>query len=527
MAGLYFSTTTLSTAVLIPALLLLFFLLKHHNNTNNKNPNPKPPSPSGLPFIGHLHLLNPPIHRSLAHLSDLHGPILLLRFGSRSVLVVSSSSAAEECFTVNDIAFANRPRFLFGKYLGHCYATIAWAPYGPHWRNLRRISTLEVLSTHRLLSSSLLRSDEARSLVKALLRDYAGPGFQRTHLKLMFFGLAYNVIMRMIANKRYFDEDSDEGSWKAAKEFWEIIKDVGSVAGPSNTADFVPLARWLDFGAYEKRLKSLKKRRDEFVQGLIEKYRARKETGSPDGQCSPAERTMVIDLLLSMQEDDPENYSDDFIQGFIAQMLTAGIDTSSVTMEWAMSLLLNNPETLKKLRAEVDANIEQGSLMEEGDLHKLPYLQALITETLRLYPSVPLLLPHESSQDCTVGGFHVPSGTVLIVNAWKIHRDPEIWEEPDKFKPERFLSSEGKERLRTMAFGLGRRGCPGEGLAMRMVALVVGILVQCFEWKRVEEEEEEGVDLKHQGVGLTVGKATPLEVMYKPREDMAGLLFQL
>ncbi|KAJ0982072.1 hypothetical protein J5N97_010327 [Dioscorea zingiberensis] len=475
MADLYFSTTSLSTAVLVPALLLLFFLLKHHNNSNNQNPNPKPPSPSGLPFIGHLHLLKPPIHRALAHLSDLHGPILLLRFGSRSVLVVSSSSAAEECFTVNDIAFANRPLFLIGKHLGYGFTTIGWASYGPHWRNLRRISTLEIFSTHRLLSSSHLRSDEARYLVKALLRDYAGPGFHRAQLKLKFFGLAYNVVMRMIANKRYFDEGADEGSSEAGKEFRDIIKETGSVAGASNTTDFVPLARWLDVGGYEKKLKSLKKRRDKFFQGLIEEHRARKETSSPDGQCSPAERTTVIDLLLSMQEDDPQYYSDDLVKGFVAQMLVAGTDTSSVTMEWAMSLLLNNPEALKKLRAEIDANIEQGSIMEEGDLHKLPYLQAVITETLRLHPSVPLLVPHESSQDCTVGGFHVPGGTMLIVNTWKIHRDPEIWEEPDEFKPERFLSNEGKEGLKTMPFGLGRRRCPGEALALRMVALVVGM----------------------------------------------------
>ncbi|KAJ0982075.1 hypothetical protein J5N97_010330 [Dioscorea zingiberensis] len=521
MEDLSFSTTTLFSVLIVVLLLLL--LLKQHST--NKNPNPKPPSPPGLPVIGHLHLLKPPSHHALSRLTDLHGPILLLRFGSRRVLVVSSSSGADECFTVNDITFANRPRLLVGKHLANGYSTLGWTPYGPHWRNLRRISTVEVLSTHRLLSSSHIRSDEARSIVKALFRDYSGPGFHRAELNPKFFGLAYNVIMRMIANKRYYGEDA-ECSSETGKEFRNIVKETSSLTSSSNAVDFVPLARWLGVGGYEKKLKSLKRRRDKFFQGLIDEHRAKKESGSGDGEGSSATRTMVIDLLLSMQDSDPEYYTDDFIKGFMAQMLIAGTETSSVTMEWATSLLLNCPQTLRKLREEIDANIEQGSIMDDGDLHKLPYLQAVITETLRLHPSVPLLVPHESSQDCTVGGFHIPSGTMLLVNAWKINRDPELWEEPDKFKPERFLSNEGKERLKTMAFGLGRRRCPGEGLALRVVALAVGILVQCFEWKRVVEEEEKGVDM-NEGVGFTVGKAKPLEAMYKPREDMAGLLLQL
>ncbi|KAM0937804.1 putative oxidoreductase [Dioscorea sansibarensis] len=201
-----------------------------------------------------------------------------------------------------------------------------------------------------------------------------------------------------------------------------------------------------------------------------------------------------------MQDGDQEYFTDVIIKVFIVAMLVA-TDTSSLTMEWVMSLL-NGPETLKKLKAELNANIEQSSIIQEGDIHKLPYLQAVILETLRTHPTAPFLAPHESSQDCTVGGFHIPKGKVLLVNAWKIHRDPELWEESCKFKPERFLNNEGKEKMKIISFGLGRRRCSGEGLAVRVVALVVGNPVQCFEWERVDDKE---IDM-NEGAGQTFPK---------------------
>ncbi|KAM0937816.1 putative isoflavone 2'-hydroxylase [Dioscorea sansibarensis] len=528
MEDIFFSMSL--SFILLISFLLILIKLKHNNQ---KNPNPNPPSPPGLPFIGHLHLLKHPIHRTLAHLSDLHGPILLLRFGSRPVLLVSSSpSCADECFTVNDVTFANRPRLLSGKHLGYNYGILIWASYGPHWRNLRRITTLEVLSTTRVLSSSHLRSDEVFFLVKTLLRDYCGPGFQFTQLKTKFFDLTYNIIMRMLANKRYYG-DADESSSEAGKEFRELTKETFILSGTSNAADFLPAVRWFGIGGHERRLRRLMRRKNKFFQGLIEEHRMKKESRSQGVDSSLAGRSTVIDLLLSMQERDPEHYDDDMIKGFIDLMLVAGTDTSASTMEWTMSLLLNNPQTLEKLRAEIDANLSQGSLLQEADFPKLPYLHAVINESMRMCPASPLLFPHESSQDCTVGGFNVPSGTMILVNAWKIQRDPELWEEPEKFKPERFLGTnndqkstdEGiKEELKMMMpFGMGRRRCPGEGLAMKVVLLVIGTLVQCFEWERVGDED---VDMS-EGIGLTMPKAKPLEAMFKPRESLATLLNKL
>lgn len=188
-----------------------------------------------------------------------------------------------------------------------------------------------------------------------------------------------------------------------------------------------------------------------------------------------------------------------------------------------MSLLLNNPEVLNKARAELDTYVGHDRLMDETDLPKLPYLQCIINETLRLFPAAPLLSPHESSDDCTIGEFDVPRGTMLLVNAWAIHRDPELWKDPKSFKPERFEDMEGEAYKKLIHFGLGRRGCPGAALANRVVGLALGTLIQCFEWERVSEEE---VDMT-EGTGITMPKVKPLEAMCRARPTMINVLSEL
>ncbi|KAK2999392.1 hypothetical protein RJ639_022655 [Escallonia herrerae] len=203
-------------------------------------------------------------------------------------------------------------------------------------------------------------------------------------------------------------------------------------------------------------------------------------------------------------------------------MLLAGTDTSAVTIEWAVSLLVNHPKVLEKARAELDSYVGQDRLVDEPDIPKLHYLQSIVNETLRLFPAAPLLVPHQSSDNSTVGGFDVPRGTLLLVNAWAMHRDPTVWDDPTTFKPERFEGGENGAH-KFVPFGMGRRRCPGAGLANRMVSLALAAMIQCFEWERVSEEL---VDMS-EGVGLTMPKALPLEAMCRPREQMIRVLSEL
>jgi cytochrome P450 len=200
-------------------------------------------------------------------------------------------------------------------------------------------------------------------------------------------------------------------------------------------------------------------------------------------------------------------------------MLLAGTDTSANTAEWAMTSLLNNPEVLKKATAEIDEHVGNERLIKESDMTHLPYLQCILNEVLRLYPGGPLLLPHQSREDIIIGGYNIPCGTMILVNAYQIHRDPDKWDQPSKFMPERFANKK-TENLWMIPFGMGRRKCPGEGLAMREVGLILGTMIQCFDWKRIGDEL---VDLT-EGSGLTLRKAIPLEAMYCPRENMIKVL---
>lgn len=200
-------------------------------------------------------------------------------------------------------------------------------------------------------------------------------------------------------------------------------------------------------------------------------------------------------------------------------MLVAGTDTSAVTLEWAMSNLLNHPDILKKARAELDTHIGHKRLIDESDLPKLPYLQSLISETLRLYPAAPLLPPHMSSDACPIGDFTMPRDTMLLVNAWAVHRDPTLWDDPLAFKPEGFQNGEA-EAQKFMPFGMGRRECPGAGLAQQIMGLTLGSLIQCFEWEKVGDKE---IDMT-EAFGITLQKAVPLEAKCTPRPITKDIL---
>ncbi|KAL2232633.1 isoflavone 2'-hydroxylase-like [Sesamum indicum] len=480
-------------------ILLIFLILKHLNTRKHRN---LPPNPPSLPILGHLHLVKTAPHRALQALSNKYGPILYLRFGCLPILLVSSPSAAEECFSKNDVIFANRPESIANKILGYNCTTIGFSPYGNHWRNLRRLTTIQVFSSASLQYSAATRGEETRFLVRKLFQGSDPTAWKKVNLNALFFELVYNVVMVMVAGKR--------GS---------VMTNIFGPMKMLDICDYIPLLRWVGFKGMERNMVNLQKIRDVFLQRLIDE--GRKQIG--DSSSVEGKKTFV-QALLSLQQAEPEYYTDEILKGLILPMFTAGTHTTAITMEWAMSLLLNHPNELGKVREEIDSIVAPGKLLDDSDLQKLPYLRCVINETLRLYPVGPLLVPHLSSKDCTVGGFDVPAGTTLLVNAWAIQRDPKLWEEPGAFKPERFRGFDGGyDGFKFLPFGIGRRACPGSGMAMRLMGLALGTFIQCFEWKR---EGHNLVDLD-EFTGITLSKVKPLEALYRPRSSVTSLLSQL
>lgn len=201
------------------------------------------------------------------------------------------------------------------------------------------------------------------------------------------------------------------------------------------------------------------------------------------------------------------------------QSLTLGAtDTSTATLTWALTLLLNNREVLKKAQKELDHNIGRERQANESDIKNLPYLQSIIRETLRLYPAAPLLIPYESMEDCTVGGYHIPAGTRVLINVSKIQRDLQVWPDPDKFLPERFLTSAKNcdvrgQNFELIPFGSGRRICPGVTLGLQVMQLTLANLLQGFD---IATPLDEPLDVS-ETYGITNLKAGQLDVLLIPR----------
>lgn len=275
------------------ALFLLYLILKPFTGKNYR----LPPSPAAaLPILGHLHLLTPPLHRTFHRFSETHGPIFSLKLGARRVVVVSSPALAEECFTKNDVVLSNRPQVLVDKYIGYNHTTVAGAPYGHHRRSLRRLAAAAALSSARLNALSEVRQDEMR---RTLLDLTNGKDFTAVKLRPKLFDLVFNMLMRMLAGERY---SSGEGQF--GKKVHEMVREVFECAQSSNPEDFLPFLEWIDYRGLRKKMGDLGKNLDGFYERLLAEHRRER-------------RNTIIGHLLSLQESEPQFYTDTTIKGFI------------------------------------------------------------------------------------------------------------------------------------------------------------------------------------------------------------------
>lgn len=306
--------------------------------------------------------------------------------------------------------------------------------------------------------------------------------------------------------------NDDAGAIEASR-FKDLVFTLFSISNTPTVGDFVPWLKWVTHASgYVRYVKKVKATADAYLQEFLD---VKKNNATVD---DPDRNQDLVDVLLSQPSESNDGRLDDSaIKAVLQDLLLAGTDNSSITVEWGISELLRNPLALRKLQAELDSVVGTDRVVTETDLPNLPYLHAVVKETFRLHPTTPLNIPHESMEATNVWGYEFPAGTQMLVNFYAIHRDPKVWDRPEVFDPERFVDRASVD-VRGNCYGLipfssGRRQCPGMHLGILFVQLGIARLVQAFEMAVPGKGE---VDME-EIFGGTTPRKVPLAVVAKPR----------
>ncbi|GAB2224895.1 hypothetical protein Drorol1_Dr00005673 [Drosera rotundifolia] len=514
----------LSMAMIFAFLLFIVPIMKIRSTSIPKEKRLPPEAKGALPFIGHLHLLSGSLllHRTFGRMADLYGPIFTVRIGVHRALVVSSWELAKECLKTNDKVFVDRPKSTNLEIMGYNNAIFGFSPFGPYWRELRRIAIQELLTIQRIKMLEPVRVFEVRTAIKAIYDQWMTIRKDDSdkvliEMKNWFGDTNMNMILRLVAGKRLTELDglSPVGS-KEAGSCRQVFREFFNLALIFVVSDSIPALKWFDIGGYKKAMKEAAKRMDSILQGLLDEHKRKPQETDQNGHQD------FMHALLSIVDGSnphlPKENADIIIKSTCLVIFLGGSDTTTVTLTWALSLVLNNPQVLKKAQDELDARVGRDRQVNDSDTKNLVYLQAIIKETMRLYPAGPILAPRESVTDCIVAGYHVPARTRLMINLWKLQSDPKVWPNPSEFQPERFLTSHQNvdvmgQNFELLPFGSGKRICIGINFSLQTMALTLGCLLHSFH---ISLPSDKPIDMTESS-GLSNLKATPLEVYVSPR----------
>ncbi|KAL6322153.1 hypothetical protein AAG906_005093 [Vitis piasezkii] len=454
-----------------------------------------PPGPRPFPIIGNLLELGDKPHQSLTTLSKTYGPLMSLKLGSTTTIVISSSKTAQEVLNKNDQAFSSRAVLNAVQAVNHHKFSVVFLPASAHWRNLRKICSTQMLSLPRIDACRALR----RRIVQQLL-DHAHESC--TSSRAVDIGRAASTTALNLLSNTIFSVDLAHYDSNFSQEFKDLVWSIMEEAGKPNLADFFPGLSFIDPQGIQKKM-------------TANFYKLLKVLMASSINASSAASNDVLDALLNLtKEDNHEWCFSDTIHLLLVRPIFCGTDTTSSTVEWAMAELLNNPKAMAKARSELDEVIGKDMIVEESDISKLPYLQAVVKETFRLHPPVPFLVPRKTEMESEILGYAVPKNAQVLVNVWAIGRDP-MWTNPNSFVPERFLECEidvkGRD-FQLIPFGAGRRICPGLLLGHRMVHLMLASLLHSFDWKLEDGMKPEDMDMTEK-FGFTLRKAQPLQAV--------------
>ncbi|KAF7849254.1 hypothetical protein BT93_L1041 [Corymbia citriodora subsp. variegata] len=402
--------------------------------------------------------------------------------GFTRFIISSEPETAREM--LNSSAFADRPvkesayELLFHRAMG-------FAPYGEYWRNLRRISATHLFSPRRIAAFGKLRAQIGLQMVgeiRGLMEERGEVGVR----KVLHFGSLNNVMLSVFG--RSYDFGARNGG---GLELEHLVSEGYELLGAFNWGDHFPLLRSLDLQGVRRRCRNLCERVNVFVGAIIEDHRTKRRLrGERNDEEEEESSGDFVDLLLDLEKENRLTDSD--MIAVLWELIFRGTDTVAILLEWILARMVLHPDIQAKAQSEIDAALGSARPVEDSDLPRLPYLRAVVKETLRMHPPGPLLSwARLAIHDTHVGGHFVPAGTTAMVNMWAITHDEAVWADPEEFKPERFMVEEGGgggefpimgSDLRLAPFGAGRRVCPGKAMGLATVELWLAQLLQSYKW---------------------------------------------
>lgn len=480
--------------------ILIKFLLIDKSSKRRSN---LPPCPPTIPIIGNLHQLGTMPHLSLQNLAEKYGPIIHLQLGEIPTVVVSSARLAKEVLKTHDLPLSSRPQIFSAKHLFYNCTDVVFSPYGAYWRHIRKICILELLSAKRVQSFSSVREEEVARLVHRVEGSYPGT----TNLSKMMGLYANDVLCRAV-----FGRNFSEGGEYQRHGFQKMLDEYQELLGGFSVGDFFPSLEFIhSLTGMKSRLQATFRRFDQLFDQILNDHLASDKI---------EENKDLVDVLLEVQKNDSDEIplTTDNVKAIILDMFAAGTDTTFITLDWGMTELLMNPQVMEKAQKEVRSILGERRVVAESDLHQLQYMRAVIKEIFRLHPPVPLLVPRESMEDVILEGYKIPAKTRVFVNAWAVGRNPESWEDPNAFKPERFLGSNIDYRgqdFELIPFGAGRRGCPAITFAIAVIELALAQLLYSFDWELPPGITAKDLDLTDV-FGISMHRRESLHVVAKP-----------
>ncbi|WCJ37123.1 cytochrome P450 family 71 subfamily B polypeptide 23 [Euphorbia peplus] len=506
----FFSKLIPSISPTMSIITLLFFILILKKIKSQKSPK-LPPGPWSIPLLGSMHhLLGYIPHQRMRDLSKIHGPIMHLKFGETSNIIISSPEIAKHIYKTHDINFSQRPLMLSAQGISYDYKDITFAAYGDYWRQLRKISTMELLTLKRVRSFRTIREEEAEFLVQSIASSEQG---KPVNFSWLITYTIYRIVSRAAFRKIWHKEDVFLGCLKKLK--MELGRGV-------SIADAYPSIKWLrKFSSIKARADKLQEPIDNIFQAILDEHkRARKGEISKTSVNDDEKVEDLVDVLLNLQEEGGFEFplEDDTIKAMIMDAFVAGTDTSSTAIVWGMAQLMRHPKVLAKVQAEIRKKYNAKGTVDEENLQELEYFSLVVKETLRLHPPAPLLVPRECRESVEIAGYDIPAKSKIMVNVWAMARDESIWEDAAEFKPERFQGSSldyKGNNYEYIPFGAGRRICPGITLGIANIELPFAKLLFHYDWKLGEGMKPEDVDME-EDIGASAKRKNDLYIYAVP-----------